>query len=557
MHRTLPREDEQPGDLPTSHSSQRNRSPKASKRSSFEYYSDEHPEIPKVRRASLRVEEKRGLPSTTARRMLRASSTAKKPHVEEVSEDNFTTEVRGRDTTKSIMVARSHRPSVYEPPTLTQRRLRERSQQPRTMLVYLQDLSHNQNVIQIGTMVLAGLILLPIVVSALINSFHPVTRGLSLAGPYLPSTSVQPADPHQLFITPTDIDHPAPPVFATAAYLLDADTDATLYAKNPFMHLPVMSTTKLMTAILAIEQGNPDQNITINDTMQNDINQLPSDSTLFGFKKGETYSLRDVLYGMLLVSGNDAAVVVADALGGNLQHFVNEMNERASQLGLLDTHFMNPHGLLMDGHYSSAHDLAVLGRYAMTLPLFRQISGAQQYHITNNGKHQEHYAINGNQFLWWYPGVDGGKPGWDAAKNFVQVISCTRNHHHLIGVVIQTINWWTDMRDLMNWGFDAFNWISPHDVDLHHPIVFDSDANYFSSDTKNFTIPTTDGERYYIYTGYSISGPIMDYFDKGGGLKTFGYPNAMPITSNNTVISQHFELATIQCDSQTKQCKKV
>ncbi|MBV8822561.1 MAG: D-alanyl-D-alanine carboxypeptidase [Ktedonobacteraceae bacterium] len=520
-HRMSSREDEQPQDVLS------NKLPRVSKRSSSEYYSDEHPEIPKVRRASLYLDEKN---------------------------------IPFKDTDKSIMRARSHRSRVYEPPTLARRPLREQNRQAHTMLLYLQDLSHNQKVIQIGTMTLVGLILLPIIVSVLINSFHPVMGRFSLAGAgslYPPSTSARSTDPHQLVITPTDTDHPAPPVFATAAYLLDADTGATLYAKNPFMHLPVMSTTKLMTAILAIEQGNPDQNITINDTMQNDINQLPSDSTLFGFKKGETYSLRDVLYGMLLVSGNDAAVVVADALGGNLQHFVNEMNERASQLGLLDTHFMNPHGLLMDGHYSSAHDLAVLGRYAMTLPLFHQISGAQQYHITNNGKHQEHYAINGNQFLWWYPGVDGGKPGWDAAKNFVQVISCTRNHHHLIGVVIQTINWWTDMRDLMNWGFDSFKWISPHDVDLHHPIVFDSDANYFSSDTKNFTIPTTDGERYYIYTGYSISGPIMDYFDKGGGLKTFGYPNAMPITSNNTVISQHFELATIQCDSQTKQCKKV
>ena len=188
-------------------------------------------------------------------------------------------------------------------------------------------------------------------------------------------TGIQSAgNPHELVITPQDTDHPPPPVYATAAYLLDADTGATLYAHNPFMHLPMMSTTKLMTAVLAVEQGKPDQEITITAAMEHDINQLSAGSTLFGLKQGETYTLRELLYGLLLLSGNDAAVAIGDAIGGNLPHFVAEMNTRAHQLGLLDTHYMNPHGLSETGNYSSARDLAILGEYSLRIPLIHQIS---------------------------------------------------------------------------------------------------------------------------------------------------------------------------------------
>ena len=101
------------------------------------------------------------------------------------------------------------------------------------------------------------------------------------------------------------------------------------------MRLPMLSTTKLMTASLAVEQGNLDQQITITNAMSNDISQLSADSALFGVKKGETYSLRELLYGLLFVSGNDAAIAIADALGGNVQNFVAQMNQKARHLGCM------------------------------------------------------------------------------------------------------------------------------------------------------------------------------------------------------------------------------
>ena len=290
--------------------------------------------------------------------------------------------------------------------------------------------------------------------------------------------------------------------------------------------------------------------------MSKDISQLSPDSALFGIKKGEIYTMRDLLYGLLFVSGNDAAIAIADTVGGNLSHFVDEMNAKARQLGLYDTHFINPHGLLEPGQYSCAHDLALLGVYSMGIPTLHQISGQNAYHIPNGGNHPERFLINENQFMWWYPGVDGGKTGYDNQSDFIQVISVTRNQHHLIGVVMNTNNWWTDMRDLMNWGFDSFTWISPRDVDAQHSIPYDYLWNFFAKDTKDYTIPTADHGRYYVYTGYSISGPILTYFDAHKGLQTFGYPIKMP-TKSASISSQQFEHGTIQCDLSTNTCQQI
>jgi D-alanyl-D-alanine carboxypeptidase len=411
---------------------------------------------------------------------------------------------------------------------------------------------------------LAALLLVPLLLrashagttspgGAIVTGDSTQITGLSGSG-----QSAQPTPGHTLVIKPQDLDHPPPPVQAASAYLLDAGTGDALYAYQPFEHLPMLSTTKLMTAILAMEQrgNNLGQRITITEAMSRDTSQLSPDSALFGIKKGETYTLRDLLYGLLFVSGNDAAIAIADALGGNLQHFVGEMNAKAQQLGMFDTHFMNPHGLLQTGQYSSAHDLALLGRYSMSIAELHTISGEKSYYIPAGGNHPVRYLINENQFLWWYPGVDGGKTGYDGQTDYIQVMSVTRNHHHLIGVVMDTDNWWTDMRDLMNWGFDSFTWVSPRIIDTQHPIPYDYLWNYFAKDTIDVTIPTADKGRYYVYTGEAIDGLIMNYFDAHGGLKTFGYPTSMMKSPGASVVSQQFQKAAIQCNLSKKVCEK-
>jgi D-alanyl-D-alanine carboxypeptidase len=498
MYRKPPEDDEQSEDMLVSYPRQRSRRAIPNRRPVNNYHPDENPAIPRVRRASL--VDQQPTPPNHAR--------------------------NGRQ-----------RPSHKDD---------------------LQSRGHNRKALPVGALLIVMLILTPIAIAVTLFNIHrSPTSATSNKGTAVTSTPVlinqAPANPHEIVIIPADTDHPPPPVFAQSAYLLDADTGVTLYAYNPFKHIPPMSTTKLMTAVIALEIGDPAQKITITAAIDHDINQLSPDSSLFGVKKGETYTLRDLLYGLLLRSGNDAAVVIADSLSGSIQKFVARMNQKALQLGMYDTHYMNPHGLLDPGHFSSAHDLAVIGSYSMSIPLIHQITGTEEYHLPK-GNYPDRTLINGNQFLWWYPGVDGGKPGWDAATNFVQVISCTRNHHHLIGIVMHSKNFWTDMRDLMNWGFDNFTWISPHDVSLQRFVPYAPDSNYFAFDKKETTIPTADKGRYYIYTGFSISGPVMDYFDHGGGLQKFGYPISLPSVSSTLVISQHFEHATILCILATKQC---
>jgi len=520
----------------------------------------EHPEIPKILRASRHLKQTTRHVATELDENESIGKDTQTEYTEPSIGTSGTTRYRApQQTSNKFLAPQKKRSPVHTSPPTTPPPPAHRIRRTRPKRSTQQQLIHLTRS-RPGILLIIGLVLLLLFSVIAINiSRSQSNEANSIATAtsqynVTPQTGIQSGNPHELVITPADTDHPPPPVYATSAYLLDADTGATLYARNPFIHLPMMSTTKLMTALLAVEQGKLDQPITITSAIARDISKLSADSTLFGLKQGETYTLRDMLYGLLLKSGNDAAIAIADTLGGNLPQFVARMNQRAHQLGLNDTHYMNPHGLLATNHYSSARDLAMLGLYALNNPIIHKISGTETYDIPQTSTHPEHPLLNGNQFLFWYPGVDGGKPGYDGGSNFVQVISVTRNHHHLIGVTMHTNNWWTDMRDLMNWGFNNFTWISPHDVEsAKNPIPYDYLWNYFVSDKKENTI-TTAGSRYYIFTGYTISDPILSYFDKAGGLKQFGYPVSLQIASSGTVISQHFEKSTIQCDLFTKQC---
>jgi D-alanyl-D-alanine carboxypeptidase len=512
MHQTPSQEDPRE-ESQTQHSEhyslpQRRRKPTASRLPSTFLYTDEHPEIPIVKRASRLLNMQDDRHSTPAKQKIQVHHQRKQD------------------------------PSSVIPP---------------------QQYTPHRKLITVGGILLTIVLL----ILAVTTTFHQLS-----AKKIQEQTKSQDNNPmalhniginksHQIAFIQQQSDHPAPPILATSAYLLDADTGAVLYASNPSLHQPMLSTTKLMTALVAIQIGDPNQNILINDTITNDINQLAADSSSMGIKKGEIYTLKDLLYGMLLVSGNDAAVAIADQLGGgNQQNFVDKMNQEAVKLGLLDTHYANPHGLLATGQFSSAHDLALLAKFSLKVPLIHTISSTREYDIPKNNMHDAHDMLNTNQFLWWYPGVDGGKTGWDTKTNFVQVISSIRNHRHLIGVVMHSVDWWTDMRDLMNWGFNTFDWISPHDVNASEPIPYAADWHYFDKDKKETTIPTSDQGRYYIYTGYSISGLIMAYFDTNGGLKTFGFPISQAKKLSESLLLQQFEHGIIRCDQNTKQCTK-
>jgi D-alanyl-D-alanine carboxypeptidase len=571
--------------------------PTASERSHKVFYPDEHPEVPRILRASLkqtRIEVLNGADRdldedevTQPRRNYDIASqpTRKQKHTEMLPFTGLEKKIDldehdRRDSTRMLRQKRTMLPFTglendesdtarhERVSAANKQRLRNTSMHPVApgharrvrRSISASFWRRRKSWILLGLLVLLLLVLTPIITGIVRNvtsqqGSYPISTTSSVPISKLQSV---PSNPHELVIVPPKSGHPAPPVVAAAAYLLDADSEATLYAQNAFTHLPMLSTTKLMTAALAVETGNLDQEITITPQMELDISHLSADSALFGVKQGETYTLRDLLYGLLFVSGNDAALVIADALAGSVQNFVAEMNQKAQVLGMNDTHFVNPHGLLDPGQYSCARDLAVLGQYSLSIPALQLISSARTYMIAAGGNHGARALVNENQFLWWFPGVDGGKTGFDGISDFVQVMSVTRNHHRMIGVVIHTNNWWTDMRDLMDYGFDDYTWVSPRNAEVSGQVIpYDNLWNYFVSDTPNVSVSLAANERYYIFTGYTVSGAILAYFDKNGGLKKFGFPLKMPVPSSSTSMTQQFQHGSILCNLANNQCSTV
>jgi serine-type D-Ala-D-Ala carboxypeptidase (penicillin-binding protein 5/6) len=217
-----------------------------------------------------------------------------------------------------------------------------------------------------------------------------------------------------------------------------------------------------MTAVIAMQTANLDMLVTVHQDAVNEVNSNGGSSA--DLKVGEQLTLRDLLYGLLLPSGDDAAMAIADALGGSAQNFVHVMNLYAYRLRLFSTHFINPDGLTyydnnnqpIPGHYTTAYDLARLAQYAMSLPLFAQIVRTQHYNVPASATHGAYSWDNTNTLLATYSGMTGIKTGFTLEAGGCLVFSATRNGHHLLGVVLHSIpenNRFRDAKLLLDWGF--------------------------------------------------------------------------------------------------------
>lgn len=255
----------------------------------------------------------------------------------------------------------------------------------------------------------------------------------------------------------TDLIRNEPHVVAHAAFLFDADTGAILYSKDADAELPQASCTKIMTALIAVERGNLDQMITAGADAHAMVN---SNSSYMGLSVGEKLTLRDLLYGLLLPSGNDAAVAIADGVAGSVPAFVALMNQKAAQLGLTRTHFKNPHGLDAPGHYTTARDLAVLAADAMRVPTIEQMTSTRTYNIPKTATHKAYRLRTGNDLLSdsraSYPGAIGVKPGFTGPAGYTMAFAAVRNGHMLVGSVLHDPSWQVrivDMHTILDWGF--------------------------------------------------------------------------------------------------------
>lgn len=193
---------------------------------------------------------------------------------------------------------------------------------------------------------------------------------------------------------------------ALGMVVLEGNTNTVLYSKNEHERMPMASTTKIITAILAIENCEDlDQKISISEKA------VGIEGTSIYIKSGEELTMRELLYGLMLASGNDCAVAIAESLGGE-EVFVDMMNRFAKDLGLINTHFDNPHGLDSDNHYTSAYDLAVMTSYALKNETFREIASTERMVIPKNDIYQARYLKHKNKLLFTEENCIGVKTGF-------------------------------------------------------------------------------------------------------------------------------------------------
>ena len=243
---------------------------------------------------------------------------------------------------------------------------------------------------------------------------------------------------------------PPPDTIARSAVLIDADDNGALFGKNENEVVPPASTTKIMTAILALESGKLDQPITIS---QNAVSVEPS---VLGLHMGDQITMREALTGMMIVSGNDAAVAIAETIAGSVPAFANMMNEKAKELGATNTHFVNPNGLTEPDHYSTAHDMALIASYAMKNPEFRHIVSLKDYNVQYMDGHTE-YVTTTNHFLEsGFKGANGIKTGFTNAAGDCLVASATRGQKTLIAVFYNDDDRWTDAPAWLEYGFSYY-----------------------------------------------------------------------------------------------------
>ncbi len=306
-----------------------------------------------------------------------------------------------------------------------------------------------------------------IIIAVPILTFTPL--GNRLSDGLIPGNTT--TTPTLIPITPTPTPKPTPiltvkgkppAITASGAILLDNDTGHILDDLNGERPLPMASTTKIMTALITIQAADLNKVVTIERDALNEV--LLHNGSSAKLQLGDRLTLKDLLYGMMLPSGDDAAIAIADVVGGSTANFVSMMNLFAYRLHLFQTHYINSDGLTyydrngqpIPGHYTTAYDLVRLARYAMTIPLFAQIVRTQHYQIPATSSHHSYSWDNTNQLLATYAGMTGIKTGFTTEAGGCLVFSATRAGHQLIGVVLHSIDEehrFSDARILLNWGF--------------------------------------------------------------------------------------------------------
>ncbi len=241
---------------------------------------------------------------------------------------------------------------------------------------------------------------------------------------------------------------------AVSGILMDAASGQILFEKEAHKRLPPASVTKLMTLLVAVEAVESGK-VKLTDKVIASENAWKLGGSQIYLEPGETFSLEQMLIAISAGSANDACVAVAEHISGTHEAFVEEMNNKAQELGLKDTHFVNAYGLPAEGHYTSAYDLAVIGRYALRYPLLTKLTSIKEYDL-RDGKFK---LWNTNKLLWWYKGTDGFKTGWTSEANYCLASTVERDGFRMIAVVMgvpKPKGHFSESMKLYNWGFAKY-----------------------------------------------------------------------------------------------------
>lgn len=284
---------------------------------------------------------------------------------------------------------------------------------------------------------------------------------------------------------------------ATSAILMDMDTKRVLYAKDIHNKRSVASISKVMTAVIAIESNKLDKQAVIGNEIQKSYG-----SGVY-IKQGEKLLLRDLLYGLMLRSGNDAALSIATFVSGDEEKFVDLMNEKAKQLNMNNTVFNNPSGLDQEkGNYSTAYDMAILMSYAMKLDEFKTITKTKTYNLKTNKN--AYVWKNKNKLLSMYKYTTGGKTGYTEVAKRTLITTASKEDLNLVVVTLNDGNDWQDHIDLFEYGFN--NYTKYRILDKNNINIYDKKyyGNYTLYIKNNFDYLLKESEKENIKIKYNL-----------------------------------------------------
>lgn len=319
-------------------------------------------------------------------------------------------------------------------------------------------------------------------------------------------------------LEPTDIS-------AKSAVVISAETGEIVFSKNPYQQLPMASTTKIMTSVLALEYGASDEYIAVTDEM------VSVEGSSIGLLPNDLISLKTLIKGMLLESGNDAANSTAHIVGGTISDFVALMNYKAKEIGMESTSFETPSGLDGENHYSTAFDMALLGSYAIKNPLFRQICSSQEQVVYYGNEPYRRVFSNSNKLLKSYKGVFGIKTGFTKKSGRCLVSAARKDGKTLVAVTLNAPDDWNDHTKMYDYCFEKVSSVNLEcNIENYSVKVVGGTENSVKLNVTSIPSVTTINNDYYytskIYLKPFEYAPIdkgdilgfVEFYDKNGKL---------------------------------------